>query len=99
MLHVCFLPVNLEGFYGWSIFVRSWIYFFGSHFGFREGEDASLNPSVCRISVIDYAVVSEQYVVELSGLPYFRWNLVQPCSFPIFNFSENRVEIFLSEQS
>ena len=38
--------------------------------------------------------VSEQYVVELSGLPYFWGNLVQPCSFPIFNFSENRVEFF-----
>ena len=30
--------------------------------------------------------MSEQYVVELSGLPYFRGNFVQPCSFPIFNF-------------
>ena len=30
--------------------------------------------------------MSEQYVVELSGLPY---NFVQPCSFPT-NFSENR---------
>ena len=30
--------------------------------------------------------MSEQYVVELSGLPYFRGNFVQPCNFPIFNF-------------
>ena len=28
------LPVHLQGFCGWLIFVRSWIYFFGSHFGF-----------------------------------------------------------------
>ena len=26
-------------------------------------------------------------------------NLVQPCSFPIFNFCENRVEFFLYERS
>ena len=31
---VGFLPVHLQGFYGWLIFVRSWIYFFGRHFGF-----------------------------------------------------------------
>ena len=31
---VGFLPVHLQGFYGWLIFMRSWIYFFGSHFGF-----------------------------------------------------------------
>ena len=43
--------------------------------------------------------MSEQYVIELSGLPYFRGNFVQPCSFPIFNFSENRVEFFLCERS
>ena len=43
--------------------------------------------------------MSEQYVVELSGLPYFRGNFVQSCSFPIFNFSENRVEFFLCERS
>ena len=29
-----FLPVCLQGFYGCSIFVKLWIYFFGSHFGF-----------------------------------------------------------------
>ena len=61
---------------------------------FREREDASLHPSVYRILIIDCVKVSEQYVVELSGLPYFWGNLVQPCSFPIFNFSENRVEFF-----
>ena len=33
MSPVGFLPVRLQGFYGWSIFVRLWIYFFGSHFG------------------------------------------------------------------
>ena len=33
---VGFLPVHLQGFYGWLIFVRSWIYFFGSHFGFSK---------------------------------------------------------------
>ena len=37
----------------------------------------------------------EQYVVELSSLPYFWGNIVHPCSFPIFNFSKNRVEFFL----
>ena len=31
------LPVRLQGFYGWLIFVTSWIYFFGSHFGFSKG--------------------------------------------------------------
>ena len=50
--------------------------------------------------LIVYCVaVSEQYVVELSGLPYFRGNFVQPCSFLIFNFSENRVKFFLCERS
>ena len=34
MMLVGFLPVHLQGFYGWLIFVKSWIYFFGSHFGF-----------------------------------------------------------------
>ena len=34
-----------------------------------------------------------------SGLPYFWGNLVQLCSLSIFNFSENRVEFFLSERS
>ena len=53
---------------------------------FREGKDASLHPSVYRILIIDCVAMSEQYVVELSGLPYFWGNLVQPCSFPIFNF-------------
>ena len=33
---VGFLPVHLQGFYGWLIFVRSWIYFFGSHFGYGK---------------------------------------------------------------
>ena len=60
-----------------------------------EREDASLHPSVYHILIIDCIAVSEQYVVELSGLPYFWGNLVQPCSFPIFNFSKNRVEFFL----
>ena len=31
--------------------------------------------------------MSEKYVAELSGLPYFWGNHVKPCSFPIFNFS------------
>ena len=65
----------------------------------REGEYASVHPSVGRISVIECVAVSEQYVVELSGLPYFWGNLVKPCSFPIFNFSKNRVEFLLSERS
>ena len=30
--------------------------------------------------------MSEQYVVELSGLPYFRGNFVQSCGFPILIF-------------
>ena len=46
-----------------------------------------------------HIAVSEQYVVELSGLPYFWGNLVKPCSFPIFNFFKNRVEFFLREWS
>ena len=53
---------------------------------FKEGEEASLHPSVYRILIIDCVAVTEQYVVELSGLPYFWGNLVQPCSFPISNF-------------
>ena len=59
---------------------------------FREGEYASLHPSIYRILIVYCVAVSEQYVVELSGLLYFRGNFVQPYSFPIFNFSENRVE-------
>ena len=126
--NVGFLPVHLQGFYGWSIFVRLWIYFFGSHFGFskgcclfwvlcgfevghcrfwllwmyvlylrsswlirghlfRERKDASLHPSYYPILIIDCVALSEQYVVALSGLPYFWGDLVMPCSFPIFNFS------------
>ena len=65
---------------------------------FREGEDASLRPSVYRILVINCVAVSEQYVVELSRLPHFWGNLVKPCSFSIFNFSKNRVEFFFSER-
>ena len=34
MSPVSFLPERLPGFYGWSVFVRLWIYFSGSHFGF-----------------------------------------------------------------
>ncbi len=60
-----------------------------------EGEYASRHPSISWILIVYCVAVSEQYVVELSGLPYFRGNFVQPCSFPIFNFSENRVEFFL----
>ena len=41
---------------------------------FREGEDASLRPSVYRILVINCVAVSEQYVVELSRLPHF-WGI------------------------
>ena len=40
---------------------------------FREGEDASLRPSVYRILVINCVAVSEQYVVELSRPLHFRW--------------------------
>ena len=43
--------------------------------------------------------MSEHYVVELSGLPYLWGNLVKPCSFPIFSFSENVVEFCLRERS
>ena len=64
-----------------------------------EGEDASLLPYIYRILIIDCVAVSEQYVVELYGLSYLWGNIVQPCSFPIFNFSENQVEFFLSERS
>ena len=66
---------------------------------FREREDASLHPSVYRILIIDCVAVSEQYVVELSGLLYFWENLVQPRSFPILNLSKNWVVLFLSERS
>ena len=40
-----------------------------------------LHPSIYRILIVYCVAVSEQYVVELSGLPYFRGNFVQPCSF------------------
>ena len=43
--------------------------------------------------------MSEQYVVEFSGYPYFWGNLVKPGSFPTFNFSKNPVEFFLSKRS
>ena len=45
-----------------------------------------LRPSIYRILIVYCVAVSEQYVVELSGLPYFRGNFVQSCSFSIFNF-------------
>ena len=48
---------------------------------FREGEYASLHPSIYRILIVYCVAVSERYVVELSGLPYFRGNFVQPCTF------------------
>ena len=38
------------------------------------------------ILILYCVAVSEQYVVELSGLPYFWGNPVQPCSFPILIF-------------
>ena len=41
---VGFLPVHLQGFYGWLIFVRSWIYFFGSHFG-KKKKKKEKNPT------------------------------------------------------
>ena len=34
MSPVSFLPERLQGFYGWSVFARLWIYFSGSRFGF-----------------------------------------------------------------
>ena len=40
------------------------------------------------------ALVSEQYAIELSGLPYFRGYFIEPCCFSIFNFSQYRVEFF-----
>ena len=55
---------------------------------FREREDASLNPPVDRILIINCVRVSELYVVELSGLPYFWGNFIKPCDFPILNFSK-----------
>ena len=55
---------------------------------FREREDASLHPSVCRLLIIYCITVSEQYVVELSDLLYFWGNLIEPCGFSIFNFSK-----------
>ena len=109
--------------------MRSWVYFFGSHFGssknvvnfrfyvydnilvyvvyfgcygckcytlvvlglsdvtlFRERDDAFLHPSVYRILIINCFTVSEQCVVEFSGLPYFAGNFIKPCGFPILSF-------------
>ena len=63
---------------------------------FWEREDASLHPSVYRILIINCVTVSEQYVVELSGLSYFWGNFIKPCGFPIFNFSKYWVEFFES---
>ena len=40
--------------------------------------------SIYQILIIYCVAVSEQYVVELSGLPYFRGKFVQSCSFPFF---------------
>ena len=38
--------------------------------------------------------MSEQYVVKLSGLPYFWGNLVKPCSFPILIFLRTKSSSF-----
>ena len=48
---VGFLPVHLQGFCGWLIFVRSWIYYFGSHFGFSR---------ICKI--VDFAVQADHRI-------------------------------------
>ena len=40
--------------------------------------------------------MSEQYVVEFSGLPHFSRYFIEPCCLSIFNFSLYRVEFFLS---
>ena len=53
---------------------------------FRERVDASLHLSVYWILIINCVTVSKQYIVELSGLPYFGGNFIKPCGFPIFNF-------------
>ena len=57
----------------------------------REGEDASLCPSVYLVLIIYGITVSEQCVVELPGLPYFWEYFIKPCSFSIL--------IFLSTES
>ena len=66
---------------------------------FREEEDASLHPSVYRILIIYGITVSEQYVVEFSGLPHFWGYLIKPYCFLIFDFSYYRVKFFLSIRS
>ena len=66
---------------------------------FRESEDASFHPSVNRILIINCITVSEQYVVELAGLPYFWGNFIKPSGFSIFNFSKYWVELFSSKRS
>ena len=53
---------------------------------FWEVEDASFDLSVYRILIIYGITVSEQYVVDLSGLPYFWGYFMKPCCFSIFFF-------------
>ena len=62
---------------------------------FRERGDASLHPSIYRILIVYCIAVSEQYVVELSGLPYIWGNFIKPCSFPIFNFFKVLCQVLL----
>ena len=61
---------------------------------FKEREDASVHPSLYRVLIMNCIAVSEQYVVALSGLPYFCGNFIKPCGFSIFNFSKYLVEFF-----
>ena len=52
----------------------------------REGEDASFSPSVYCVFIIYVITVSEQYVFEFLGLPYFWGYFIKPCCIFIFIF-------------
>ena len=56
---------------------------------FREGENTSLYPSVCWVWIIYSNTVSEHYVIELPGFPYFWGYFIKPCCFSLFNFYGN----------
>ena len=45
------------------------------------------------------ALVSERNVIEFPGFPHFWGYFIEHCCLPIFNFSQYRVEFFLSKRS
>ena len=74
------------GILGWVRMFSSRCLIFYSNYSevtlLRERKIAALFPSFyC------FLVISEQYVVEFSCLPYFWEYFIKTCSFPIFNFS------------